>query len=136
MNEISETNREGCGDMEVIYAYTREQAIEDGELVDITPLAREAGFKYPVAVSRTVWKILEPTEELKAVGQDSTGRTWDMLNILRWTIRQSETTDRVDFAPLFLMEPTGQAMPVNLWASCGPGDDGEPVITVMKEGQD
>lgn len=136
MNETSETGRENCGDMEVIYAYTREQAIEDGELVDLSALAREAGFKYPVAASRAVWALLEPSDELKAVGQDLTGRSWDMLNVLRWAIRKSETTDRVAFAPLFLMEPTGRAVPINLWAACGPDDNGEPVITIMRDGED
>ena len=39
----------------VIFAYTRAQAIEDGVLVDVSDTAREAGFKIPVAVSRSVW---------------------------------------------------------------------------------
>ena len=30
---------------EVIYSYTRKQAIEDGVLVDITEMAKEAGIK-------------------------------------------------------------------------------------------
>ena len=39
----------------VLSVYTRAQAIEDGFLVDVSDTAREAGFKIPVAVSRTVW---------------------------------------------------------------------------------
>ena len=42
MNE----NRSPFDDMEVISAYSRAQAIEDGVLVDLSTLAREAGFKY------------------------------------------------------------------------------------------
>ena len=41
-----------------ISAYTRAQAIEDGILVDVSETAREAGFKIPVAVTRTVWNRL------------------------------------------------------------------------------
>src|SRR4051812_27741843 len=37
---------------EVIFAYTRKQAIEDGVLVDVTETAKEAGFKIPVALTR------------------------------------------------------------------------------------
>ena len=39
----------------VIFAYTRAQAIEDGILVDVSETAREAGFRIPVAITRTVW---------------------------------------------------------------------------------
>ena len=42
----------------VIFAYTRAQAIDDGILVDVSETAREAGFKIPVAVTRTVWNRL------------------------------------------------------------------------------
>lgn len=44
---------------EVIYSYTRAQALEDGELVDVTETAREAGFKLPFAVSRALWNVIE-----------------------------------------------------------------------------
>ena len=38
-----------------ISTYTRAQAIEDGFLVDVSETPREAGFKIPVALTRTVW---------------------------------------------------------------------------------
>ena len=43
---------------------------------------------------------------------------------------------------VFVFDPTddlfdGQkSNPVQLWALCGPGDDLEPVITIMLEGED
>jgi len=43
-------------DVEITAAYTRDQAIEDGFLVDVSDMAREAGFKWPVAVTRRVWE--------------------------------------------------------------------------------
>jgi uncharacterized protein YunC (DUF1805 family) len=39
---------------EVIHAYTRAQAIEDGTLVDVTETAKEAGIKYPTAVTEAL----------------------------------------------------------------------------------
>ena len=42
----------------VLSVYTRAQAIEDGILVDVSDTAREAGFKIPVAVTRSVWNRL------------------------------------------------------------------------------
>ena len=41
---------------EVIDAYSRAQALEEGVLVDVSVLAREAGIKFPVAVTRAVWQ--------------------------------------------------------------------------------
>ncbi len=130
MNEINEEKPE------IIFAYTRKEALEDGELIDLSGLAKEAGFKYPVAVSRSVYEILEPTEELRASGQSFTGRAWDMLSVLRWSLRRSSAQDRASFAPLFLMNPRKSPEPVNLWAVCGPGDEAEPVITIMIQGED
>jgi len=48
---------------EEIFRYTRAQAIADGVLVDLTsatddkgqPLCQQAGFKVPVAITRTAW---------------------------------------------------------------------------------
>lgn len=34
--------------------YTCAQAIEDGELVNVSKMAKQAGFKIPVAVTRPV----------------------------------------------------------------------------------
>ena len=41
--------------MELIFAYTRKQAIEDGVLVDITDTAKEAGLRFPTAITATAW---------------------------------------------------------------------------------
>ncbi|MCF5089180.1 hypothetical protein GIW57_03195 [Stenotrophomonas sp. PA-6-5C] len=37
---------------DLIHSYTRAQAIEDGVLVDVSDVAKEAGFKLPVAIIR------------------------------------------------------------------------------------
>ena len=41
---------------ECISVYTRAQAIEDGILVDVSTVANEAGFKWPTAMTRTVYE--------------------------------------------------------------------------------
>jgi hypothetical protein len=46
MNEMDEN--------EIIYSYTRKQAIADGVLIDVTELAKEAGFKCSVAFTNSV----------------------------------------------------------------------------------
>src|ERR1039458_9163048 len=67
---------------EVISSYSRAQAIEDGVLVDFSSAAREAGIKFPVAMTRTVWgKYVEVPEGVKC--QDERGRLWDILRMFR-----------------------------------------------------
>ena len=39
----------------LIFSYTRAQAIADGVLVDVSELAKQAGFRFPVAVTAGVW---------------------------------------------------------------------------------
>jgi hypothetical protein len=122
----------------VIHRYARQQAMEDGVLVDLTPWAREVGFIIPIACTATVWQgYVVPEPALKAVGQSERSRAHDLLTVLRHAIAAPGvvTADRVQFEVLFLMPP-GRHVPVRLLAVCGPGDAGEPVITVMLPDED
>ena len=120
---------------EVISSYTRAQALEDGVLVDLSSLALESGFKMPLAVTSGVWAVINP--EPMPSCQDWRGRAWDLLTILRLAIhRSAPSTDRVDFAPLFVLKSGQPPKPVPMYALCGPGDDGEPTITVMLPNED
>ena len=121
---------------EVISTYSRAQALEDGVLVDISQLAREAGFPWPMAVTRAVWEVLDPSDELKEEGQSWTGRGWDMLMVLRMSLGRSKDGREVPFAPLFVRRPGGVPESVALRAVSGPGDAGEPVLTVMLPNED
>ena len=40
---------------EPIHSYTRAQAIEDGQLIDVSTVAREAGIVWPVALTSAAW---------------------------------------------------------------------------------
>lgn len=123
-------------EFEIIHAYTRAQAIEDGILVDLSVLAREAGFRWPLAVTQAVWAVVEPGSTLEKEGQSWRGRAWDLLNILRAELRSAKDGREVRFAPCFLTEPGRPPRQVAMRAVSGPGDDGEPVITVMMPGED
>ena len=119
-------------DAKVIHRYTRKQAIEDGVLVDLSELSREAGIKFPVAVTREVFEVLDDTS---SPGQDFTGRAWDMLMIFRMEARKIKG-DEIQFAPLFVMKEGKEPNSIPMWAKCGPGDDMEPVITIMMPNED
>jgi len=123
------------GDMPVIFSYTRAQAIEDGVLIDLTEWAKETGFRYPVACTTTVWSdYVAPSEDLRLLGQSERGRAHDLLWMLLCAIRRS-SGDRIDFETLFLQSPH-RRITARFKAVCGPGDDGEPVITVMLPNED
>jgi hypothetical protein len=132
-----QTDRGFWDDAEVIYAYTRAQAIEDGVLVDVSETAREAGIKFPVALTRAVWvNYVEVPEGV--VAQDESGRLWDILWMLRCQIRRSQG-DTLHFQ-LYLRNHNRERLTrrdlVTLRAVCGPGDNGEPVVTIMLQDED
>jgi hypothetical protein len=119
-------------DAPVIFSYTRAQAIEDGVLVDLTEWAKETGFKIPVACTSTVWnQYIVPPSGTKELGQSERGRAHDLLWMLYSTIRGAgKGDDRLLFKTIFLQAPRRHET-VTLKAICGPGDRGEPVLTIM-----
>ena len=124
-------------DPNIIFSYTRAQALNDGVLVDVSDLAREAGFKWPVAVTDHLYhSIIVPSLELVAEGQSITGRLWDLLQVLRYTIANSKDDTYLQFSVLFVMSSGASPVPVEIISVAGPGDDGDPVITCMLEGDD
>ncbi len=118
----------------IIYRYTRRQAIEDGVLVDVTPLAREAGIRYPTAMTATVWAACVDVPPA-VPWQDEKGRLWDLLSVLRFAIKAAKPADTIAFK-VHVQNDRHPARPVSLKACCGPGDDGEPVITIMLPDED
>src|ERR1035441_4682796 len=73
---------------EVIYSYSRSQAVADGVQVDVTKTAQEAGIKFPVFLTRTVYDAFV-TVPPEVTGQDEAGRLWDVVWMLRFAIRKA-----------------------------------------------
>ena len=126
---------------DVVFRYTRKQAIADGVLVDLMQpetesLVKEAGFKWPIAITASAFSAAVcPLGESLPEGQDLKGRLWDLLQKLRLAARSSPPhSDRVHFQVLVWDGKRHQT--VRLWSLRGPGDQGEPVLTVMLEGED
>jgi hypothetical protein len=123
-------------DAALISVYTRRDAIDDGVLVDVSGTAREAGIRYPVALTERVFKeIVTPDDVSKAQGQDEAGRLWDVL----WMFRCEALKDRCSMVQVLfglLVVMNGKQKAVRLKAVCGPGDADEPVITIMFPDED
>ncbi|MBM3126254.1 MAG: hypothetical protein FJZ87_14485 [Chloroflexi bacterium] len=112
---------------EPIYSYSRAQAIEDGVLVDVTDIARQVGFRFPVAITCALDDRLQPSRH--DLGQDHDGRLWDVLWVAALSIRligRDTDTGEQEVDP---KDGKLQTIELRLQAVCGPGDEGEPVIT-------
>jgi len=121
---------------EVIYSYTRAQAIEDGVLVDVTEKGKEAGIKFPVALTSAVWsEYVEVPEGLEAEGQSIDGRLWDVLFMFAYAAKRHRGGPEMLYR-LAVRNKPGKTLTVTLKAVIGPGDKGEPVITIMKPNED
>lgn len=127
---------------EVIDVYSRAQALADGELVELPEaVCQEAGFRFPVAVTRSVWESCIHWPESETGMQDEAGRLWDVLWMARCAGLSARASDRTEFQ-LHVVPRGGDAsddgLPplVTLVLHIGPGDTAEPVITIMQPGED
>jgi hypothetical protein len=127
---------------DVIYIYSRAQAIEDGVLINAGPMAKEAGFNWPVAFTSAVWEdCIAWTDEDKAkqAYQDQSGRLWDVLYMASHTIRTNCGSSDQLYFELYRVPRDGKSMEaelVTLKLIVGPGDQGEPVITILMKNED
>ena len=121
----------------VIYSYTRAQAVADGVQVEVTKTANEAGIKFPVFLTRTVFDAYVAVPP-GVTGQDEAGRLWDIVWMLRFAILRSRPgADRLPVA-LYVRNDNRAARLIKLIATCGPLDldDAQPAITVMMPDED
>jgi len=126
----------------VVSSYSRAQAIDNGVLVDVTSMAREAGFKWPAALTHAAWcdcvAWTERDNRLQ-VYQDESGRLWDMLFMAFYAIRTATDSGNQLRFSLYRVPRDGctrEAQEVTLKLMVGPGDAGEPVITIMLPNED
>ena len=127
---------------EVIYTYTRAQAIEDGVLVDVSETAREAGFRWPVAITQAAWEdCIAWTEDdnNRQVYQDESGRLWDVLWMALHAITSASANRSQMLYELYRVPRDGKSTEprlTKLKLVAGPGDHAEPVITIMLPTED
>jgi hypothetical protein len=120
---------------DLIHRYSRAQAIEDGVLIDVSPTAREAGIRYPVALTAAAWERCVAVPPGVAC-QDEAGRLWDLVFLLALAARGSGGPE-VRFGVHVRNDNRAGTPPlVRLKAVCGPDDDAAPVVTVMLRSED
>ncbi len=140
------------GSVPILSVYSRQQAIEDGVLVDCTQdtfdeLNRQAGLKFDVAMTAEAFdRYVAISDELRGP-QDINGRYWDIVWMFRYAARRAPDKDELLFQ--FDCIPNGDGYQSNekkgmssahrrvtLKAACGSGDRGEPCLTFMLPDQD
>jgi hypothetical protein len=99
---------------DVVYRYTREDALRDSVLVDITEMAKECGFCIPVALNFITYHRFVTEGKL-----DSLGIRAFLLDIYFRIQQGMGNTDR------FILEDENQTV-----VHVHDGDEGEPVMTV------
>ena len=124
-------------DVEIISLYTRSQAIEDGFLVDVSDMAKEAGFKWPVAVTRRVWdEIVTPAPRDEQQGQSEKGRLWDVLWMARLAAKANkDDRDSVLFQVIVLYDQKQKKVTLKLALSFE-SPQGGPCLTIMLPDED
>lgn len=109
---------------DIIYSYTRSQAIADGVLVDIekefSGLSTQAGFKFPIALTARAFSRyvqLNPFAE-KAL-EDPKGRLWDVLWMLKVRILilklSNEKLDTIKFSFVCTVPKESDPFGIETW---------------------
>src|SRR3974390_1310327 len=134
----SENQNTAAPAWDVIYTYTRAQAIADGFQIDVTKIAQEAGIRFPVFITRGVYEhcVAVPPD---VTGQDETGRLWDVVWMLRFAIiRAKPGTSRLPVALYIRNSDNWPARLTKLIPTAGAVDidDPAPAITVMLPDED
>ena len=106
---------------EVIYSYSRQQAIRDGVLVDLTPYySIQQAWKHHFACTSTVWGIIENCGHI----EDLACQLISVAAIAKMREQRADTD-----ALRFSVNLGGKTHSLKL--HCGPGDTPEPVLTLM-----
>jgi len=127
-----EEARAEWAETEVISTYTRAQAIEDGVLVDLMQNELEdvcrQHFKYPIACTIAVFEIMQKAVENPRYCNDYAGVLHDMLWMSRTMGRWVDEQTRIFRV---IIQGAGRQRYYDFKIVCHPGDQGEPVLTIM-----
>ncbi len=105
---------------EVISVYTRAQAHEDGILIDVNDTDAANLFKFQCSITVALHGALS-----RGAGSDAanfSARLWDVLFMAQTAGRSANSSD------VFFKVKIGREV-LELWANCGPADDGAPCMT-------
>lgn len=128
---------------DLVYVYSRKQALEDGIQVDantgdLGEVTRQH-FKYPVYMTKSVYDLMQRAVNNKRWGNDLKGVWHDILSMSRFPVRRWHTPEgfeQVEFR--VIIRGAGRKSIYNLIATVGPTDfdDPSPCVTFQLPGED
>lgn len=104
----------------------RQDAIDDGDLIEITRMGRDLGIVFPLAVSARAAQSMVPFPNIPQ--ETVTENLWDTLHAFR---ARACTTTEEEFEFQASLYQNGLVPTLTFKAAVSPGDEGEPVITIM-----
>ncbi|MDZ7752958.1 MAG: DUF6573 family protein [Gammaproteobacteria bacterium] len=127
---------------EVISTYTRAQALEDGVLVAAGIINLESGFAGPVALTAAAWAdcvAWTPDDSQRQLEQREGERLWNVLYSTACAIRLADyAVHQLNYEVSRVARDgvSTRRTPASLKCVVGPGDDGEPVMTILLPNED
>jgi len=120
----------------VIYSYTRADALNDGVLVDLSGNFPEEArlYRYPVGCSAAVWSLVEQSVASHKHCNSLAGVVRDILWMSQKGVIARPDGQTAIFA--VIITGTGRRRQHTLKAMCHAGDDMEPVVTIMLPHED
>lgn len=109
----------------------RQEAIQSGILIDVTPTAKELGLTFPVTITKPLWDIGIVTNQSLSQ-EEQTGRLRDILMAFRLRLASLATiSPLIDFPALLAMPPSTVPQPVPLFAIIQPDAGNQANVTLL-----
>lgn len=109
----------------------RQEAIQSGILIDVTPTARELGLTFPVTITKPLWDIGIVTNQSLS-REEQSGRLRDVLMAFRLRLASLATiSPLIDFPALLAMPPSTVPQPVPLFAIIQPDAGNQANVTLL-----
>jgi hypothetical protein len=118
-------------DQKPVQLLNRQEAIEAGILVDVSPIAEQVGLRLSVGISKPLWE-LGITASHQLADEDCHARVRDVLLALRLHVEQAEiTAPWIKFPALLALPPETQPQICTLVAIAHKDSSAPYALTVM-----
>ena len=119
-----------------IFQFSRFDALQQGVLFDLSSNFPDECrlYRYHVACTSAVWSLVEQATADRKHCNSAAGVVWDILYMSQHGIVARPDEQTVIFQ--VIITGTGRCSTHTMKAVCGPGDNMEPVITIMLPEED